>query len=194
MLGTLASAHADTIFDNFGAGNTYQAGSWEFRGENNISRIDRAKSFVPSQSYSLTSIETALYWETGDKNFDISIYSDAGGAPGTALSTFTQLATAPLGQTILYTSAYSGITLNAGSTYWVVINAASPNSSDGGFWLASSPTDTGFSTFSGGSWNTSTSGSPVIRVSGTLTAAAPEPASLVLLCLATPLLFRKRHS
>lgn len=149
---------------------------------------------MPSQSYSLTSVETALYWETGDKNFDISIYTDASGAPGTVLSTFTQLATAPLGQTILYTSSYSGVTLNAGSTYWVVINATSPATSDGGFWLASSPTDTGYSTFSGGSWSTSGSASPVIRVSGALTAAAPEPASLALLCLAAPLLFRKRRS
>lgn len=151
---------------------------------------------MPAQSYSLTSIETALYWETGDKNFDISLYTDSGGAPGTALSTFTQLAAAPLGQTILYTSSYSGITLNAGTTYWVVINATSPTTSDGGFWLSSSPTDTGYSTFSEGSWNTSNSASPVIRVSGALTAAAPEPASLALLCLAAPFLFvfRKRRS
>ncbi len=193
-------AHADVIFNNFGAGDTYNPGSWEVRAITNISRQDRAKSFVPTQTYKLTTIELALYYETGDNRFTTLICADNGGEPGTILGSGTQPATAaPAFTSAIYTSTFSTITLNAGSTYWVILQALFPDTGDGGFWWGSSPTgDTGHSLYEADivtsiySWTPQPgSPAPVLRVSGTL--AAPEPTALCLLCLGAPLLLRRRR-
>lgn len=202
VLATLTApmAHADIVFNNFGAGNAYNPGAWEIRGINNISRQDRAKSFVPTQTYSLTSIELALYYETGDNRFTTLICADSGGQPGAVLGSVTQPATAaPAFTSALYSSSFSGITLTSGATYWVVLQALTPDTGDGGFWWGSSPTgDTGHSLYQADivsgiySWTAQPSSSaPVVRVNGTLV-ATPEPSALALLCLGIPVFLRKQ--
>lgn len=199
FVGATPMVRADVIFNNLGAADSFNPGAWEIRADNNISRIDRAKSFVPGSSYNLTSIEVALYHEVGDDRFTTLICADAAdaaGEPGAVLGSSTQ--SAPFGFTsMLYTASFSGsgVSLSSGSRYWVVVQALDPSSGDGGFWWASSPTppgDTGLSTFSSGSWTTSSSApAPALRVSGNL---APEPGALGLLCLGLlPLSLHKRR-
>jgi hypothetical protein len=201
VLATLTApmAHADVIFNNFGAGDTYNPGAWEVRGDLNISRIDRAKAFTPTQTYTVTSIELALYHETGGNLFSTLLCRDAGGEPGSILGGHTQPASAaPSFVSAIYTTPLSGITLNGGETYWVVVQVF-PTSSDGGFWWGSSPTgDNGHSLYEADivsgiySWSAQPSSSaPVVRVSGTLV-ATPEPSALALLCLGIPALIRRR--
>jgi hypothetical protein len=204
VLAALAApqAHADVVFNNFGAADAYNPGAWEIRGLNNISRQDRAKSFVPTQTYSLTTIELALYYETGDNRFTTLICADSGGQPGAVLGSATQPATAaPAFTSAIYASSFSGITLSSGTTYWVVLQALTPATGDGGFWWGSSPTgDTGHSLYQADivsstyAWTPQAgSSAPVVRVSGKLITSAPEPTALVLLCLGIPVFLRKRN-
>jgi hypothetical protein len=194
-------AHADVIFNNFGAGDAYNPGAWEIRGFDSLTRQDRAKAFIPTQTYSLTSIELALYYETGDDRFITLICADRSGEPGAVLGSFTQPATAaPAFTSAIYSSPFSGVTLNSGATYWVVLQTVSPDTDAGGFWWGSSPTgDKGHSLYQAdivtsiSAWTAQPSSSaPVVRVSGTLVTSTPEPTALALLCLGIPIFLRKR--
>jgi hypothetical protein len=120
-------------------------------------------------------------------NFDIFLYSDLAGAPGSSLETLGTDLTAPLSLGIVAVTGFSPVALTSGTQYWLVVTGAA-GSHNFGYWAGGgtptvvgelSPTANG-----AGSWFVpTTSVSPQFEIDGTATSATavPEPSTLFLL-------------
>jgi hypothetical protein len=185
-------AQADTVFSNLGTADTFNTTTgWSVTGagSSNNNAVSQAFSFTPASTYTFTSFEVPLIFPRFGSNdtssLTASLRQNSGGTPGTTLESFTRNITATAASPALSLfSSGGGITLNAGTTYWVVL--APTGNTDYLSWQRNTTGGTGLSfTLNGGPWTAQpASVSPALRVSGTLgAAAAPEPGTLALLGL-----------
>jgi hypothetical protein len=122
---------------------------------------------------------------------DAIITMDASGSPGAALETLSSITTTNTGGlfngTILTVDSVSHPELDAGTTYWLVLQPHDPTTSDEGGWNMSSPPVSGtreFRSDPAGAWSAPVPQFPAFEIQGTaLTTVVPEPASLALLGL-----------
>jgi PEP-CTERM motif len=178
-----ASAKAQTLFSNFGPGQSYNSGTlWvvgtEVEGESGVLAVP----FVPSETATLSDVMAAL-GEEGSVDFYVE--SDSGGEPGAILDTLTTTGTIGSSSSILTYTCSSCSELTSGTTYFLVA-VSSPV--DGYSAWNDSNSDVGSYYYNGtgsatGPWTLTTSGSdtlPAFEVDGTPLTPTPEPPSQLL--------------
>jgi hypothetical protein len=182
-----AASHADVIFTDLPASNTYQPGQgYAVSGSaSSAGYFAEANAFTSPGAYDVTQIDIGLGYISGTPNAaDVSLWTNASGSPGTELGSWTVFSQPTFGSATTPVATISGITginLAAGSSYFLV----------------AAPTTAGVSTFD--VWNLNNQGTTGTREdnlgsgwasSGTLTLGAfdilgtptvPEPASMALL-------------
>jgi hypothetical protein len=200
LVGSAGVMRADTVFSNFGPGQTYQGASWWNVGNSTSPAGTQvaAFSFVPTATASVTgaTLPLALVPPPGSAQtvtpLTVYIESNAAGMPGSILATLTQTGSYsnyPTTSLVNFACTGSCATLDAGTTYWMVGQQTDPANTTGWFW---SPSDTGTWYFNEadsatGPWTVATAGDnyAAFDVTGTVgtggTSPTPEPASLTLL-------------
>ena len=174
------SARADTIYNDFGAGETFQYYGYQIQASVAGPKLVAA-NFTPSADYTLTQIDIALQW-VGLANHEakVELVDSLGGLPGTTILESWRLSNLSPPESL---TSSGGVSLLGGTQYWVV---ASPGASGYDVWYETNqPHFGGFvqSVVFGGSWSSYGSGGykPAFDVLGTSITATPEPASLLLL-------------
>lgn len=177
---------ADVIFDNITDTNT-DAGLAVIGVSEpsyfNVVSASQAESFTPTADYSMTAagVYVAAY-VPGDFNFDLSLYSNSGGLPGSLIETLgTDLGS--FDSATVTADSFAPITLTADTTYWLVVT---PYDSDSALlWLAggnpSAPAATGTPTAT--NWISNGHQTAQFEIEGTLNTppvTTPEPSSLYL--------------
>ncbi|MGA3054329.1 MAG: choice-of-anchor R domain-containing protein [Candidatus Korobacteraceae bacterium] len=175
-------AMAGTAYTNI-QDNSYQCCSgWTIGGSGSpVGLVEDAQLFTSLVSGNANQITVALGFAAGDNGATISLWTDAGGAPGSNLSGFITAPPAPVFGTCCQftTVTFAGVPITAGQQYFVVIEA------DNTTWDAWNWNDTGavgqLDQNSGSGWNQfagETLGGMEVDTGG---ATTPEPGSLLLL-------------
>lgn len=185
MVGLFASAaNATVAYSSFGPGETYSTNT-RVVGSFNGPNYTVAMAFTVSETIALGEIRLPLeYFGIGPNVLNVSIYTDNGGEPDTALETIVTSAT----DTLQVQTVYSALNpqLVAAEDYWMVLSSA------GRFGWALSPlgqTGFKFSTDGGATWD-DPSGNTTISA---FSVAVPEPAAALAALGLLPLLSRRRH-
>jgi len=81
--------------------------------------------FTPSADVSVTKLEAAVgYIDTTNTNFDLGVYNDASGIPGTVIKNFLMADPSKFGNccTLITAKDSAGIPVKAGTQYWLVVS------------------------------------------------------------------------
>jgi hypothetical protein len=185
---------ADVIFNNITDAHT---SALDVDGSSNQSF---AQSFIPGGDYSMTSASVLVNAGTGtDSDFDLYLYSDSAGLPGTSVETLgTDLNTPPTGPACLKlgdcfgeltVDSFTPIDLTSGTTYWLVMTPYDSGSDVNWFEEAGGAvTSTAAGNAAGSDWSGVGTG-PACRKLGTCLAgqfeidgiATPEPSGVAFL-------------
>jgi hypothetical protein len=116
------SAHADVVFGNLGAsGNGALGGTNTDYGPSDAGELALAQGFNTGTSslLDIQSVTLGIFVTNSgtNENRTVSIYSDSSGAPGSILFTSQSVG---IGNTGTYTFPFSGASLLASTSYWVV--------------------------------------------------------------------------
>ncbi len=116
-----ASLRADTIFSNI-AGNC--CGGEPVDGTA-FDGLSLAEAFTPNQIFELSDVQlvVAPVLGAGDPNFNVYLYSDGGGTPGSLLATLGFNLAAPADGGIVTLPMTSALDVLSGTEYWVVLTA-----------------------------------------------------------------------
>ena len=183
-----ASTLAQTIISNHPGNDATQTA-----GINATTRTKGMGFTMPGGlDYTLDSVTLRLDLTTTDVSPRIEIYSDAGGVPGSSLTTLVNPGSFGLGIGDYAFTPASSFTLEAGQNYWIIASSTLGTYS----WKASSPaeTPTGLATHLGATFGAY----PASGTSGILTTyfvdatVVPAPGSLALLGLAGLAVRRRR--
>ena len=212
-----STAGAATIFSNLGSGDSllgsglsiYWEQSLDGKGNSQVSGQAGAMRFkVADSDFRLDSITLGLWQGSGVSNLRISITTDVGGEPSQSLLEIIGLNPASITSTpqALTFESVSHPLLVSGSDYWVVVEPANLNTSDGTSnasyaWsfnpLGETSSQLARSPQSSGTWGSWIGGSPSalepsLRVDAS---AIPEPSAISLFAVLTVALAlnRKRH-
>ncbi|MFZ0201263.1 MAG: choice-of-anchor R domain-containing protein [Candidatus Sulfotelmatobacter sp.] len=130
LLGLMASfpigSRADSIiFNDFGAGHSYNSGAGlTIAGTLSMPGfVEWGEPLTPNARFDLTEIKMALGWVAGVNGVTVSLDTNSGGGPGRALVSWSFVGLPRLGTTnsIAQTMAFApGIVLQPGQTYWLV--------------------------------------------------------------------------
>src|SRR5271165_97978 len=191
MTAATTIARANTIYDNFGPGQTYDI-NYGHQVVKTGFGLDKlvAVSFLPKADYTLTQIELGLNWTAcnicGNDGATIDLVSSVNGLPGsTVLESWSPGHLAALGSADNLMS-HKIVTLMGGTEYWIV---AHPNGFDGWNWNNQGYTGhVATSNSDGASWSIPMSyggypaETPAFAVLGNpVVTSTPEPSSLMLL-------------
>ena len=182
---------ASTIYSNFGSGDTFQAGIGAVVVSGGIDQRP-SFSFTSSADQPLTEIDFVTSVDpsnTSNNSVTVTLSADNGGVPGTVIAsqTFTNamgirgsLETPP---TILSWLPSVAPSLLAQATYWITFDAPGDPAQGDVFWNYNSVQAFGYSTFTSGTWSSTSNTLGAIRVlSGEASVnAAPEPGTILLL-------------
>jgi hypothetical protein len=186
LVGGVGRAKAETIFNNFGPGDTYDKDTsyiiGRFPGDTNT-YVQGDAFRVTGANYTLNSLTLALCIVSGPNAVDVQFRADAGGLPGTVLEAFHFSNLGPFGKLnppVVGTSALHPLLLE-GEQYWVTASAS--GLTDVG-WNLNSTGDQGPHAFSrnGGRFMVAEAIRGALRIDASPT-AAPEPGTLTLLSL-----------
>lgn len=147
-----------------------------------------------SQASTITSITAAMgNLDSVGHNFDLYLYADAAGEPGSVVATFSSatIAAATIGSNNLAFN-HAGASLSANTTYWVVVKMQEAIATDSPYWWLNygDDADVGgsfttvastapkFSTDAGSSWSDYGSGNFRMEINGFT--VVPEPSRAVL--------------
>jgi hypothetical protein len=144
----------------------------------------QASAFTPSKSVTLDSLRFAFFTNATGYQIDAVIAANSNGTPGAALETISAISvpTTPIGKIVTVDSA-THPELDAGTTYWLVLQPHIPTTSDFGSWDQSSPIvdgDLAARSSPTGAWEGGFGAQAVFDIEGTQI-GVPEPASLTLL-------------
>jgi PEP-CTERM motif-containing protein len=181
---------ADTLYSNFGSGNTIYncCEGWTVAGTGSIgTSFIAANEFQVTTGGSVSEIDVAVGLVLGPDSFYLDVDANNNGKPGAVLASFNNLNSNGnnAGSCCLYTSitGISGLNLSTGTNYWMVISPTSTSSTTLEVWNFSNSA-TGideYSTDGGQTWNSNGNqpqGAFQILSGGGTT---PEPTSLLLL-------------
>ncbi len=121
----LTSRADSIIFNDFGAGHSYNSGAGlAIAGTQSMPGfVEWGEPLTPNARFDLTEIKMALGWVSGVNEVTVSLDTNNGGAPGRALASWSFVGLPQLGTTnsIVQTMAFAhGIVLQPGLTYWLV--------------------------------------------------------------------------
>ncbi len=178
------SAQTMVVFSNFDTGDTYNASTLNaVTGSDSIlgTAYTQAMSFTASSGGTLSSLELALKSYFGPAAVDVSLCSNAGGAPGAVLEAWTGPSfTNPAGAIYSYVSTGTPVELSAGTSYWIV--AAPGTSTTWAGWAASnvaqSQGEVSLYNVNGGAYLTYSAYRGTFRVA---VSAIPEPSTYAAL-------------
>lgn len=180
-----APASASTIYSNFGPGNSFNI----YVGAEVDSGVTPAAAFTPTGDFTLTQIDIALsYQSQGADNAAIFLESDSNGLPSGLVFESWTLSNLPyFGHSFTPETLTSsrGITLVAGTQYWIVAGVPTPGiSTTQDAWNWNNAGATGYDSYDAqyNKWTAdTTSATPAFDVLGTPTSLVPEPSILSLL-------------
>lgn len=172
FLGVSAPLQADTVFDNVLGPNGGAYGIFYSR--------EVAAEFTVAANTTFTGAGVELVKGFPESTFNMSLYSNAAGVPGTLIEQFGTNITAP-DFTELVSASSTGITLAAETSYWLVLSA--PESAV--YWLTSGKSNVPVAILDGAPW-AATTGSLQFQIDGPVnnSSATPEPASISFIGLA----------
>jgi hypothetical protein len=192
-LGTLPAMAQQTFFNDLGTGNDVYNGStgWIVSGSSSVvgESFTSANLFTSLASGSVSEIQLGVGYSSGTNSFYASVWTDNNGTPGTELWNQQNLSSSQNfgGCCGLVTiTGITGLTLAAGTEYFVVLGPESLTGTTFEAWNYNSTGATGIDLFSnngGQSWTnngTQTLGAFEI-LGGSGTGTVPEPSSLLLL-------------
>jgi len=120
LIGMGSPLKASIIFSNL-VGNV--SGGQGVQGSDFSAQGSVAEAFVPTADFAMTDAEIEVFQDQGfggDPLFNVSLYSNAGGKPGSLLASFgTALAAPVLGGTVVASSPQ--LFLTSGTEYWLVL-------------------------------------------------------------------------
>jgi hypothetical protein len=176
-----AMAGTVTVYTNCGA----TCPDWSNSNFNSVGTTNwLAESFSLNQTSTLADAVLVLSQSIGGPaNLTVDIETDNGGTPsGNILDALTEVGSLPLSAGLVTFDCSSGCTLNASTTYWLVVDPPLPPSSDDWYDTTDGSTGLDTSTNSGLSWNSSPSTTQsAFKLDGTPSPVVPEPASMLLL-------------
>jgi hypothetical protein len=188
------SMRADVVFSNL-TGTGPVTGSSNVCGAlasgcGNGGGVWDASGFTPAANYSLTDAQMLVAKSLVDApyTFDVFLYSNNGGVPGSAIEQIgfglTASANYP-GSLITANTVSTPITLVSGTPYWLVLAPASAKSFI--TWSNAGSPEAPFaqSLDGGNTWGVNNDLTPQFQIDGTPVAAVPEPSSFLLLGIAT---------
>jgi PEP-CTERM motif len=186
------TAHADTIYSQFGPGQTFVFSAYVVGGTNTVGNQVIASPFIPTETATLTDAVLAMAQFPGPKfpgNNPVSVFieSSAAGAPGSIIDTLMQVGTLSTTPSLVDFTCASCSVLDAGTMYFLVAYQPDSETSDGWNLVSLTPSGTIFANHTGsptGPWsNSSNDFLAAFEVNGTTSASAatPEPSSLILL-------------
>lgn len=172
---TSQSVNANTIYSNFGPGDSYGAVSFVVSGPTSgPGSITVAASFTPLSDDTLNLIEVAARYVTGENQLDVTLMTDVGGFPGLPIESFSKSGVSSASSIISFNSGVNPL-LFSGTQYWLSLSAVS----DG--WLGWNQNNIGLNGFAGnfgGGWFSDPQLTPAFRINGN---TVPEPATMLLL-------------
>lgn len=121
-----------------------------------------AAPFTPSSNATATKVETSAGTFGGTNELVISIFSDSGGLPGTALASKHVKNLSEFGDCCVLTTAKfpAGVALTGGTQYWVVMSTDNTDADFEGAWAINTTDDRETYTFAvntGSGWGTTES-------------------------------------
>ena len=119
LITSSSPARAEVVFGNLGAtGSGALGGTNTDYGSGDVGELALAQGFNTGTSslLNIQSVTVGLFSGTS-ANLSVSIYSDSSGSPGSILF---GSAPVPVGNTGTYTFPFSGASLSASTSYWVV--------------------------------------------------------------------------
>ena len=193
LLSTTSIASAATVFNGFGAGDSFEAPRVVSRANQSlsitppVSSMDRdwAFRFSPTDDYELTSLEIALSHVTsgGANEGEIILRGASGSLPGSELERWSVSGLSAAGEIVTLNSVAS-VLLEASENYWIEVSGGTEGTSTVAAiaWHTSTGTASNRAVqFDEGSWAASGSSSYAYRVSGDLVSPVPLPAGMALL-------------
>jgi hypothetical protein len=178
---------AGTVYSTFGEpGDTFESGAGlTVAGSGSISGYAaQAMAFTPSATVTLDSFRFASFTIFSNFQIDAIIAKNSSGTPGAALETVSlTLPKSALG-TIVTGDSVTHPQLDAGTTYWFVLQPHDPGSTDNGGWNDSMPQVKGVGASRldpNGTWFV---GNNIVQTAFDIegkSVAVPEPGSLTLL-------------
>lgn len=186
---SLASCQADVIYSNFGPGDSFDSGSGVIVSS---STTDRRPSlaFTPGAGVSISEIDfvTSITSIDSMNQVTVTLSSDNGGAPGTALASQSFLNAMGLAgdlenmPALLQWILNAPLAVSAGSQYWITLDGPVPGAV---IWNSNLTGAFGYSTYGANGiniWTTSGGTLGAIRIlSAEANGAVPEPSTLALL-------------
>ena len=196
-------AMADTLFNDFGSGFSYNPGSgWTVSGSGFVgTSFTSANLFTVggSGNFSVTSFDLGVGFVEGTNSFFASIWTDSGGLPGTEVggAYWSNLSSSQnFGGCcgVVSVSGISGVTLTGGQSYFMILGPMSTSSTTWEAWNWNDQGVNGLDLYAtsgctdGGAdgcvWNSNGTGNPLgaFDIQGTQGGGTtPEPSSLLLL-------------
>jgi hypothetical protein len=95
-----------------------------------------AAAFTPTANHTITKIEVAVGYVEGTNGLILALYNDASGVPGTPIKAFAVSGLPNFGSCCKVVSATdnAGITVTAGTQYWVVMKTGKKTSNTYAAW------------------------------------------------------------
>ena len=182
-------AMASTLYGNLGTGSTVYncCSGWTISGTGSIgTSFIAANEFSPTSSGSVGEIDVGVGYVEGTNSFYVALYTNNSGIPGSKLGEWDNLSSSTnFGSCcgLVDITGISGVSLTAGTNYWMVIGPTSTTATTWEAWnFSNSATgNDDYSTNGGQSWvqQGSQSQGAFQILSGT-GGTTPEPTSLLL--------------
>jgi len=185
-------AMAQTLYSNLGTGTNvyYCCEGWTISGTGTLGFAQSvAEEFQVGQNGNVGQIDVGVGYVEGNNAFDIGLYADSAGQPGTLLGAWNNLSSPEtFGNCcgLITISGISGISLSTGTNYWLVVGPINSSDTLWGAWnfsnSASGQLD--FSTDGGQTWangGVTNQGAFDVLGGGGGGGSTPEPTSLLLL-------------
>jgi hypothetical protein len=187
------------FFSDLGTGtNVYQCCvGWTVSGTGTIgTSFTSANEFTAGATGSVSEIDLGMGFVTGTNSFFAAVYTASGNQPGTLLDQFNNLSISqPVGGCcgLVSITGITGLTLTAGTSYFIVLGPTDLNSTFFGVFNWNSQNVNGLDLFATSgcqngtgnncSWVSNGTGNPLgaFDVIGSTGQTVPEPSSLLLL-------------
>ncbi len=157
----------NTLFSNLGASNNSynRADGYRVSGANTQGNasFSSASQFQPINSGEVSQIDLGVSYVSGLNSFNVALYTDNNGLPGTALGQWNNLSSSANYGTccgMVSVTGITGVSLTAGTNYWLVVGPTDQRSTTWEMWNVNTVRLKGgvlYSNDGGQSWNGSSS-------------------------------------